>query len=50
MGGEVAPDQIESKDGITPPMRNARERHFKKIPQVDPKARAIMNNRIRTQD
>jgi len=37
VGGRVPPKQIESVDGVTPPMRRARERHFKKVPVVDPK-------------
>ena len=37
VGGELAPGQIECRDGVTPPMRNARERHFKQLPQLDNK-------------
>jgi len=36
VGSEVTSGQIESKDGVTPPMQNARKRHFKQIPKVDP--------------
>ena len=36
VGGEVALGQTEAKDGVTPPMRNARERHFKKLPEIPP--------------
>ena len=37
VGGEVASGQSEAKDGVTPPMRNARERHFKKLPEIPSK-------------
>ncbi|KXZ42933.1 hypothetical protein GPECTOR_110g225 [Gonium pectorale] len=30
------PEGPESADGVTPPMRNARQRHFKPLPKVDP--------------
>lgn len=29
--GSTHPDAIESMNGITPPMRNARKRHFKPV-------------------
>ncbi len=35
MGGEVEPGQTEARDGVTPAMRDARSRHFKKLPAVD---------------
>uniref|UniRef100_A0A7S0YIB8 TAFII55 protein conserved region domain-containing protein n=1 Tax=Polytomella parva TaxID=51329 RepID=A0A7S0YIB8_9CHLO len=28
--------EIESRDGVTPPMRNARQRHFRPVPTVSP--------------
>ena len=37
VGGEITPGQIECRDGVTPPMRNARERHFKQLPKLDNK-------------
>ncbi|KAG1675663.1 hypothetical protein FOA52_002372 [Chlamydomonas sp. UWO 241] len=36
VGGQVAPGQEESLDGVTPPMNNARQRHFKQVPSVEP--------------
>jgi hypothetical protein len=36
VGGQVKPGQVECKDGITPPMHNARQRHFKQLPVVEP--------------
>lgn len=35
VGGNVPSGQVESVDGVTPPMRNARARHFKSVPKVD---------------
>ncbi|EFJ43652.1 hypothetical protein VOLCADRAFT_121408 [Volvox carteri f. nagariensis] len=34
--GSSLPEGPESADGVTPPMRNARQRHFKTLPKVDP--------------
>ncbi|PNW88025.1 hypothetical protein CHLRE_01g011200v5 [Chlamydomonas reinhardtii] len=34
--GSSLPDGPEAADGVTPPMRNARQRHFKPVPKVDP--------------
>ncbi|GIL85805.1 hypothetical protein Vretimale_19535 [Volvox reticuliferus] len=34
--GSSLPEGPESADGITPPLRNARKRHFKPLPKVDP--------------
>ncbi|GFR46981.1 hypothetical protein Agub_g8633 [Astrephomene gubernaculifera] len=34
--GSTLPEGPECADGVTPPMRNARQRHFKPLPKVDP--------------
>jgi transcription initiation factor TFIID subunit 7 len=39
VGGQIPADQVECEDGVTPPMRKARQRHFKQLPKVDPKVR-----------
>lgn len=36
VGGQLKQGQVECEDGVTPPMRNARQRHFKQLPKVDP--------------
>ncbi|GAX77584.1 hypothetical protein CEUSTIGMA_g5028.t1 [Chlamydomonas eustigma] len=36
VGGNTPPSQTESLNGVTAPMQNARKRHFKQVPKVDP--------------
>eukprot|EP00798_Chlamydomonas_sp_ICE-L_P004564 gene4564-14743_t len=36
IGGGVKPGQTESIDGVTPPMKNAKHRHFRQLPNVAP--------------
>lgn len=36
VGGQVSDGQVECKDGVTPPMHQARQRHFRQLPSVDP--------------
>ena len=36
IGPPPDPSQTESTDGVTLPMRNARKRHFRTLPEVDP--------------
>mmetsp|Transcript_5363 Transcript_5363/g.11774 ORF Transcript_5363/g.11774 Transcript_5363/m.11774 type:complete len:186 (-) Transcript_5363:24-581(-) len=36
VAGQPPADTLEARDGVTPPMRNARERHFRQLPHVSP--------------